>query len=298
MNYHRPVLLKKSVDGLNISPSGVYLDLTFGGGGHSKEILKHIKTGKLIAFDQDKDAAKNIIDSDNFIFVQANFKYLSNFVRYYGFDKVDGVLADLGISSHHIDMPERGFSFRYDAVLDMRMNAEAELSAYDVINSYSDKDLFTIFRKYGEIKHPVRLVNKIIDARKTTSVKTTFQLLDVIRDVAPKNKENKFFAQVFQAIRIEVNNEIKVLEQTLTQIDKVLRSGGRLSIISYHSLEDKLVKNFIKSGNVKGEIHKDNFGNIDKRYKAVNKKIITPSNEEVKENNRARSAKLRIAEKL
>ena len=298
MNYHNPVLLKESIEGLNIKPDGIYLDLTFGGGGHSKEILKHLTTGKLIAFDQDNDAKKNIINSKNFIFVQANFKYLSNFVKYHGFDKVDGILADLGISSHHIDMPERGFSFRFDAPLDMRMNQNAEKTAADVINNYDENDLFYIFRNYGEIKQLGRLVNAISEARKTKNINTTFELIEIIKDIPQKNKENRFFAQVFQAVRIEVNDEIKTLEQTLNQADKILKQGGRLSIISYHSLEDKLVKKFIKSGNTEGKIIKDEYGNIEKKYKAINKKVIVPGENEIKENNRARSAKLRIAEKL
>jgi len=298
MEYHNPVLLKETVDGLNIKPSGIYVDLTFGGGGHSKEILKNLTTGKLLAFDQDLDAVKNIIPNDNFIFVHSNFKYLKNYLKYHGYTKVDGILADLGISSHHINMPERGFSFRFDAPLDMRMNQDAKLSASNVINDYDEEILYKIFREYGEIKSVGRLVKSIVENRTSKPINTTFELVDIISNLAPKHKEHKFFAQVFQAIRIEVNAEIKVLEQMLEQCGEVLTTGGRLSILSYHSLEDKLVKKYIKSGNIKGEIIKDNFGNFERFFKPINKKIIVPSEEEIKINNRARSAKLRIAEKL
>lgn len=298
MQYHAPVLLHESVAGLNIKPDGIYVDLTFGGGGHSKEILKQLTTGKLLGFDQDTDAINNIPESNNFIFVHSNFKYLKNYLKYHGYTKVDGILADLGISSHHINMPERGFSFRFDAPLDMRMNQDSTLSAYNVINDYNEKILYKIFREYGEIKSTGRLVKLIISERAKTPIKTTFQLTNLITGLAPKYKEHKFFAQVFQAIRIEVNAEITVLAQMLTQTNEMLKVGGRLSVISYHSLEDKLVKKFIKSGNIKGEIIKDNFGNYDKVFKPINKKIIIPSDEEIEINNRARSAKLRIAEKL
>lgn len=298
MEYHNPVLLKETVGGLNIKPEGVYVDLTFGGGGHSREILKHLTAGKLLSFDQDLDAVKNIIPNDNFIFIHSNFKYLKNYLKYHGYTQVDGILADLGISSHHINMPERGFSFRFDAPLDMRMNQDSKLSAFNVINEYDEEILYKIFREYGEIKSVGRLVKLIVEKRSYTAINTTLELIDIISDLAPKYKEHKFFAQVFQAIRIEVNAEIKVLEQMLEQTAEVLKPGGRLSILSYHSLEDKLVKKFIKSGNIKGEIIKDNFGNFDKVFQAINKKIIIPSDEEIKENNRARSAKLRIAEKL
>ena len=298
MEYHNPVLLQESVNGLNIKPDGIYVDLTFGGGGHSKEILKQLTTGKLLGFDQDLDATKNIINNENFIFVHSNFKYLKNYLKYHGYTKVDGILADLGISSHHINMPERGFSFRFDAPLDMRMNQDSKLSAYNVINDYDEEILYKIFREYGEIKSVGRLVKFIIENRASRNINTTFELIEIITDLAPKNKEHKFFAQVFQAIRIEVNAEIKALEQMLEQSAEVLKPGGRLSIISYHSLEDKLVKKLIKSGNTKGEIVKDNFGNFEKYFIPINKKIITPSEEEIKINNRARSAKLRIAEKI
>ena len=298
MEYHNPVLLKETVDGLNIKPTGVYVDLTFGGGGHSKEILKRLTTGKLLAFDQDLDAAKNILPNDNFIFVHSNFKYLKNYLKYHGYTKIDGILADLGISSHHINMPERGFSFRFDAPLDMRMNQDSKLSAFNVVNEYDEEVLYKIFREYGEIKSVGKLVKSIVANRTSKPINTTFELVDIISDLAPKHKEHKFFAQVFQAIRIEVNAEIKVLEQMLEQSAEVLKTGGRLSILSYHSLEDKLVKRFIKSGNIKGEIVKDNFGNFERFFRPINKKIIVPSDEEIKTNNRARSAKLRIAEKL
>jgi len=298
MEYHNPVLLKETVNGLNIKPTGIYVDLTFGGGGHSKEILKNLTTGKLLGFDQDLDAVKNILPDENFIFVHSNFKYLKNYLKYHGYTKVDGILADLGISSHHINMPERGFSFRFDAPLDMRMNQDSGLSAFNVVNEYNEEILYRIFREYGEIKSTGRLVKSIVENRTSKPINTTFELINIISDLAPKHKEHKFFAQVFQAIRIEVNAEIKVLEQMLEQSAEVLTTGGRLSILSYHSLEDKLVKKFIKSGNIKGEIVKDNFGNFERFFKPINKRIIVPSEEEIKINNRARSAKLRIAEKL
>jgi len=298
MEYHNPVLLNESIEGLNINPNGVYVDLTFGGGGHSKVILKKLLNGKLLGFDQDSDAKKNIISNKNFIFVHSNFKYLKNYLKYHGYSKVDGILADLGISSHHINMPERGFSFRFDAPLDMRMNQKSKISAYDVINTHDEEKLYKIFREYGEIKSVGRLVKLIVEKRKIKTINTTFELINLIEELAPKHKEHKFYAQVFQAIRIEVNAEITVLEQVLEQSAEVLKKGGRLVVISYHSLEDKLVKKFIKAGNIKGEIIKDNFGNFEKIFKPINKKIIVPTSEEITVNNRARSAKLRIAEKL
>jgi len=298
MEYHLPVLLKESVEGLNINPNGVYVDLTFGGGGHSREILKKLDTGILLGFDQDADAKKNAIESENFIFVHSNFKFLKNYLKYYGYTKVDGILADLGISSHHINMPERGFSFRFDAPLDMRMNQKARISAQNVINDYPEEKLYKIFREYGELESVGKIVKTIVSERQKTQISTTFQLVDVLNHLLPRNKEHKFLAQIFQAIRIEVNSEITVLKEMLEQVGDVLNTNGRLSIISYHSLEDKLVKNFIKSGNINGEIEKDYFGNITKIFEPINKKIIAPSDEEISVNNRARSGKLRIAKKL
>jgi len=298
MPYHVPVLLKESIDGLHIKPHGTYVDLTFGGGGHSLEILKKLETGKLFGFDQDSDAKRNIIDNQNFIFVNGNFKYFKNFLKYHKIEKVDGILADLGLSSHHIDEPKRGFSFRFDAKLDMRMNSEAKLTAFDVINTYQDEDLYRIFKEYGELKSVYTLVNSILSARKEREIETTFQLIEVIENSAPKHKEHRFYAQVFQAIRIEVNQEIDVLKKMLLQTKDILKPGGRLVVISYHSLEDRLVKNYMKSGNFEGKQEKDNFGNITRYFKLINKKIIIPTDEENKVNTRARSAKLRIAEKI
>ena len=298
MPYHVPVLLKESIDGLNIKPNGTYVDLTFGGGGHSKEILKKLENGKLFGFDQDSDAKRNIIDSENFTFVNGNFKYFKNFLKYHKTEKVDGILADLGLSSHHIDEPERGFSFRFDAKLDMRMNSEARLTAFDVINEYQEEDLYKIFKEYGELKSVYSLVNSILSARKERKIETTFQLVEVIESSAPKFKEHRFYAQVFQAIRIEVNQEIDVLKKMLLQTKDALNPGGRLVVISYHSLEDRLVKNYIKSGNFEGKQEKDDFGNITRHFKLINKKIIIPTEEENEINSRARSAKLRIAEKI
>ena len=298
MPYHVPVLLKESIDGLNIKPHGTYVDLTFGGGGHSKEILKKLENGKLFGFDQDSDAKRNIIDNESFTFVNGNFKYFKNFLKYHKIEKVDGILADLGLSSHHIDKPERGFSFRFDAKLDMRMNSEAKLTALDVINNYEEEDLYRIFKEYGELKSLYKLVNSILSARKNNTIETTFQLVETIESSAPKFKEHKFYAQVFQAIRIEVNQEIEVLKKMLLQTKDILNTDGRLVVISYHSLEDRLVKNYIKSGNFEGKQEKDDFGNITRPFKLINKKIIIPSEEENEINSRARSAKLRIAEKI
>ena len=298
MPYHVPVLLKESIDGLHIKPHGTYVDLTFGGGGHSIEILKNLENGKLFGFDQDSDAKRNIIDNKNFTFVNGNFQYFKNFLKYHKVEKVDGILADLGLSSHHIDEPERGFSFRFDAKLDMRMNSEAKLTAFDVINDYNEEDLFRIFKEYGEIKPLYNLVNSILSARKERKIETTFQLVETIENVAPKHKEHRFYAQVFQAIRIEVNKEIEVLKKMLLQTKDVLKPGGRLVVISYHSLEDRLVKNYMKSGNFEGKQEKDDFGNITRYFKLINKKIIVPTDEENEINTRARSAKLRIAERI
>jgi len=298
MPYHVPVLLKESIDGLHIKPHGTYVDLTFGGGGHSIEILKNLENGKLFGFDQDSDAKRNIIDNKDFTFVNGNFQYFKNFLKYHKVEKIDGILADLGLSSHHIDEPERGFSFRFDAKLDMRMNSEAKLTAFDVINDYNEEDLYKIFKEYGEIKPLYNLVNSILSARRERKIETTFQLVETIEHVAPKHKEHRFYAQVFQAIRIEVNKEIEVLKKMLLQTKDVLKPGGRLVVISYHSLEDRLVKNYMKSGNFEGKQEKDDFGNITRYFKLINKKIIVPTDEENEINTRARSAKLRIAEKI
>jgi 16S rRNA (cytosine1402-N4)-methyltransferase len=296
--YHIPVLLKESIEGLAIKPDGVYVDLTFGGGGHSREILKHLTTGKLIAFDQDVDVEQNLIDDDRFIFVQHNFKYLKHFLQYYGFETVDGVLADLGVSSHDFDVAERGFSFRFDGNLDMRMNQTGKLNAADVVNDYPEEELMRIFREYGEINNARKAASVIVAARQQRRIETTIQLYNVLEKLVPQKTANKFLAQVFQALRIEVNKELDVLKELLTDVATVIKPGGRLVVISYHSLEDRLVKNFMLKGDFAGDIEKDFFGNIQLDFKPVGKKMIVPDENEIQRNPRARSAKLRIAEKV
>lgn len=298
MAYHTPVLLKESVEGLQIKPDGIYVDVTFGGGGHSREIIKHIKTGKLVAFDQDDDALPNLIDDERFVFVNHNFRFLKNFLKYHNIDKVDGILADLGVSSHHFDDPERGFSFRFDGELDMRMNQSAKLSAKNIINEYDEKELARLFWEYGELKNSRKLAKVIVDKRSEKAIETVKELTDVLMPFLPKHAEHKFLAKVFQALRIEVNREMEFLKEMLLQTTEVLKPGGRLVVITYHSLEDRLVKNFIRSGLFKGEAEKDFYGIADVPFEAVNRKIIVPTDEEIKENNRSRSAKLRIAKKL
>jgi len=295
MTYHVPVLLKECIEGLDIDPKGVYVDVTFGGGGHSREIIKHITTGKLIAFDQDRDAAKNIIDDERFVFVPHNFRFLRNFVKYHGFKKVDGILADLGVSSHHFDTPDRGFSTRFDSPLDMRMNQLAGNTAADVLNMYSEKQLSDLLFVYGEIKSSRKIASKIVSVRGEKPFTTTGDFIDVVKPFGPKNRENKFLAQAFQALRIEVNGEMDVLKEFLEQVPKVLKPDGKLVVITYHSLEDRLVKNFIKTGNFKGEKEVDMYGNIISPLEQVNRKLILPSEEELVINTRSRSAKLRIA---
>jgi len=298
MAYHTPVLLKESIDGLQIKPDGIYVDVTFGGGGHSREIIKHLKTGKLIAFDQDNDAQQNLIDDKRFLFVNHNFRFLKNFLKYYKIDKVDGILADLGLSSHHIDQPERGFSFRYDGKLDMRMNQSAKLSAHEIVNTYSEQQLSKIFWEYGELDNGRKLAKAIITGRQVSEIKDIKALVDVLTPFLPKHAEHKFLAKVFQALRIEVNREMDFLKDMLGQTIDVIKPQGRLVVITYHSLEDRLVKNFIKSGLFEGEAEKDFFGNTKTPFVAVNRKIIVPTDKEIEENNRARSAKLRIAERV
>ena len=295
MTYHVPVLLKECIEGLDIDPKGVYVDVTFGGGGHSREIIKHITTGKLIAFGQDRDAAKNIIDDERFVFVPHNFRFLRNFVKYHGFKKVDGILADLGVSSHHFDTPDRGFSTRFDSPLDMRMNQLAGNTAADVLNMYSEKQLSDLLFIYGEIKSSRKIASKIVSVRGEKPFTTTGDFIDVVKPFGPKNRENKFLAQAFQALRIEVNGEMDVLKEFLEQVPKVLKPDGKLVVITYHSLEDRLVKNFIKTGNFKGEKEVDMYGNIISPLEQVNRKLILPSEEELVINTRSRSAKLRIA---
>ncbi|MGF7074079.1 16S rRNA (cytosine(1402)-N(4))-methyltransferase RsmH [Mucilaginibacter sp. R-33] len=296
--YHVPVMLKECIDGLNIDPDGTYVDVTFGGGGHSREILKHLgPKGRLIAFDQDADAQRNIIDDERFIFVDQNFRYLKNFCRLHGAIPVSGILADLGVSSHQFDEADRGFSIRFDAELDMRMNQLGELTAKDVVNNYSVADLHRIFGIYGEIQNAKSLAETIATARLNTSIVTIADLKNVISNRIPKGKENKYLAQVFQALRIEVNQELEALKDFLIQSAEVLGVGGRLVVMSYHSLEDRLVKNFIAKGKFSGEVEKDLYGNDNKPLDAVSRGAITASAEEITNNNRARSAKLRIAVK-
>ncbi len=296
--YHNPVLLHSSIDGLSIKADGVYVDVTYGGGGHSKEILKRLGSkGKLIAFDQDKDAIANKLDDERLILVNQNFKYLKNYLRYYKIEKVDGILADLGVSSHQFDKTERGFTFREDSLLDMRMSQKAELSALNVINEYGEEELVKIFKEYGELREGKLIARKIIEQRSLNKIETSKQLVGMLTPMAKRNEEHKFFAKVFQALRIEVNNEIQVLAELLKKSLDVLKIGGRMSVISYHSLEDRLVKNFFRSGNVEGKIDKDIKGNFYEPFKQITRKPIVPDEKEIEINNRARSAKLRIAER-
>ncbi|RPD91679.1 16S rRNA (cytosine(1402)-N(4))-methyltransferase RsmH [Aureibaculum marinum] len=297
MSYHNPVLLLESVDGLEIKPDGVYVDVTFGGGGHSKEILKRLGAeGRLFAFDQDEDALKNAIDDDRFTLIHENFRFVSRFLRFYGVRKVNGILADLGVSSHQFDVAERGFSTRFDAELDMRMHQKSDKSAYKVINQYSEKRLADVLFQYGELRNAKALARVVVSERKEHPIKTSFQLREILKQFLPKSKEHKILAQIFQAIRIEVNEELEVLKEFLLQTEDLLEEGGKLSVISYHSLEDRLVKRYIRSGMFEGEPEKDFYGNISVPFKKG--KLIVPSVEEIKGNNRARSAKLRIATKL
>ena len=295
--YHVPVLLEESVSGLNIDPDGVYLDLTFGGGGHSREIVKRLKDGCLIGFDQDSDVLANVPDDSRFIFVNHNFRYLRNFLRYCGYDEADGILADLGVSSHEFDEAGRGFSFRFDAELDMRMNQRSRLKATDILNTYSEENLIRIFRNYGEVDNVRRLVDLIVNARTGKMITRSEEFLQVIAPCVPKQKEKKYLAQVYQALRIEVNGELEALEDMLKEAERALRPGGRLVVITYHSLEDRIVKNFLKSGNFEGKVEKDFYGHVKRNFELVNRKVIVPSEEEIERNPRARSAKLRIAEK-
>jgi len=295
MSYHNPVLLHESIDGLAIKEDGVYVDVTFGGGGHSKEILNRLgKEGKLFAFDQDPDALENVIDDERFVLIPENFRYISRFLRFHGVRKVDGILADLGVSSHQFDEAERGFSIRFEGDLDMRMNQKSKKSAKDIINTYSEEKLAEILFLYGELRNSRKIARTIVDERKNKSIETSFQLKEVLKMFLPKAKEHKILAQIFQAIRIEVNEELDVLKEFLEQIPNLLKEEGRLSVISYHSLEDRLVKRFIRTGLFEGEPEKDMFGNSNEPLKKVGK-LIVPSKEETKINNRARSAKLRIA---
>lgn len=298
MEYHNPVLLQASVDGLNIKPDGVYVDVTFGGGGHSKEILSRLgPNGKLFAFDQDEDALANALPDERFTLINENFRFIKRFLRFYGLKSVDGVLADLGVSSHQFDVAERGFSTRFDAGLDMRMSQKNDLNAYRVVNEYDEADLKRVFLDYGELKNAAVLARTIVEAREIQPIKTTDELKEVLAKYLPERVRNKILAQIYQAIRIEVNQEMDVLKEFLEQSLEVLKPGGRLSVISYHSLEDRLVKRFVKNGMFEGEPERDFFGNFSVPFKTIGK-LIVPDKEEIKLNNRARSAKLRIAEKI
>ena len=298
--YHNPVMLKECVEGLRIDPSGTYVDVTFGGGGHSLKILENLKEGRLIAFDQDEDAKKqaDTIQSRSFTFCQANFRYMKQYLKLHGVKTVDGILADLGISSHQIDSPERGFSTRFDGPLDMRMDQKNKLTAAKIVNEYSEEDLHKILGMYGELKNARTAARALVTARGHRSIQHTQDLKSALEAITPRGKENKYFAQVFQALRIEVNQEMKALEDFLHQCGEVIHPGGRLVVMSYHSLEDRMVKNYINTGKVYGEVEKDFYGNKIKPFEAVNRKPIEASEEEIKQNNRARSAKLRIAERL
>ncbi len=296
--YHIPVLLKETVDGLNINPDGVYVDVTFGGGGHSREILSRLSSkGHLYSFDQDEDAEQNIINDKRFTFVRSNFRYLKNWMRYYDIEQIDGVLADLGVSSHHFDAQERGFSFRFDAALDMRMNQRAQRTAADILNEYSESQLADLFYLYGELRNARKIAAAIIKNRNNGRIETTGDLMNIIKVFFERDREKKELAKVFQALRIEVNQEMQALKEMLAASAGLLKPGGRLSVLTYHSLEDRMVKNLIKTGNVEGHVEKDFFGNTNAPLKMVNNKVITASEEEQTRNPRSRSAKLRIAEK-
>ncbi|MFV0291591.1 MAG: 16S rRNA (cytosine(1402)-N(4))-methyltransferase RsmH [Mangrovibacterium sp.] len=295
--YHIPVLRQESIDGLNIDPNGKYVDVTFGGGGHSSLILEALTGGKLYAFDQDVDAVKNVFCDDRFVFFRHNFKYMRNFLKYEGVEKVDGILADLGVSSHDFDVAERGFSFRFDGDLDMRMNRNAQKTAADIVNEMCDEDLAKMFRQYGEVENAWKLAQQICKARKEKAIKTIADFKLAIEPCVIKKAESKYLAKVFQALRIETNGELDVLKEFLEQSVELLNPGGRLVVITYHSLEDRLVKNFIKAGNFEGKQEVDFYGNIQNDLIAVNRKVVVPDEAEIERNPRARSAKLRIAEK-
>jgi 16S rRNA (cytosine1402-N4)-methyltransferase len=298
MVYHIPALLKESIDGLNIQPDGIYVDVTFGGGGHSREILNRLKTGKLVAFDQDEDAGLNIPTDERFLFLNQNFRFLRNNLRFNNIESIDGLIADLGVSFHQFDVPERGFSFRQDAPLDMRMSQNGGVTAAHLLEITEESELADIFYKYGELSDSRRIAREIVLKRTSTPLKTVNDLIDAVSKLAPFRQEHKFYAKLFQALRIAVNHEIDYLQEMLEQALSLLNTGGRLVIISYHSLEDRVVKNFMKSGNFSGEEKKDFFGNTETRFRLINRKGTTPGDEEIAMNNRARSARLRIAEKI
>ena len=298
MTYHKPVLLNESIKGLDIKPNGIYVDVTFGGGGHSKEILKNLKGGFLYAFDQDGDAIKNEINASNFKLIRSNFRFIKNFLRLEGVSKIDGLIADLGISSYQIDVPERGFAHRFENQIDMRMNTDAEFNASDILNSYNEEDLANIFYFYGEVNQSKKIAKRIIESRSKQKIETVNQFKNILQGIYPKKLENKFLSKIFQALRIEVNDEINSLKDLLVDAIDLLNHKGRLVVISYHSLEDKLVKNLINKGNSDGLIENDIYGNKNLPLFPVNKKVITPNLKECEINSRARSAKLRIAEKV
>ena len=297
--YHVPVLLNESIDGLAIKSDGVYVDVTFGGGGHSKEILRRLgEKGHLYSFDQDPDAEKNIVDDNRFTFVRSNFRYLKNWMRYYGVDHIDGLLADLGVSSHHFDDETRGFSFRFDAPLDMRMNKRAGTTAAEILNNYDEEQLADIFYIYGELKNARKIASTIVKTRNEKKIETTGDLMNATEKLFQREREKKELAKMFQALRIEVNHEMDALKEMLNGAKDMLCEGGRLSVITYHSLEDRIVKNMMKAGNVEGKIKQDFFGRIEAPFRLVNNKVIVPSDEEQQQNPRSRSAKLRVAEKI
>ena len=297
--YHVPVLLNESIDGMNLKPGGIYVDVTFGGGGHSKEILRRSDNNiRLFSFDQDEDAEKNIVNDKRFTFIRSNFRYLYNFLRYHNIDKVDAVLADLGVSSHHFDDSERGFSFRFDGKLDMRMNKRAGTTATDVVNTYDEERLANIFYLYGELKNSRKLASAIVKTRSSKPITTIGDFLDIVKPMFGREREKKELAKVFQALRIEVNQEMEALKEMLYAATEVLKPGGRLVVITYHSLEDRLVKNMMKTGNLEGKAEQDFFGNVQTPFRLVNNKVIVAGEEEISLNPRSRSAKLRIAEKI
>ena len=297
--YHVPVLLKETVDGLNINPEGVYIDVTFGGGGHSREILRRLSpSGRLFSFDQDADAERNVPNDERLTFVRSNFRYLKNWMRYYDIPQVDGILADLGVSSHHFDDRSRGFSFRFEGALDMRMNKRASRTAADIVNDYSEEQLASLFYLYGELKQSRKLASLLVKARARGRLETVEEFLEVVKPVFPRDREKKELAKAFQALRIEVNQEMDALKEMLMAASEILAPGGRLSVLTYHSLEDRMVKNIIKTGNVEGKVEQDFFGTINCPFRAVNNKVIVADEKEQQENSRSRSAKLRIAEKI
>jgi len=301
--YHIPVLLNQSVEGLNIKSDGIYVDLTFGGGGHAEEILKKLSTGKLFAFDQDEDVQQNVKKlsenyPENFMFFQSNFEYFSNFLRYAGQNKIDGILADLGVSSHQFNEAERGFSFRFNGIPDMRMNQKTTQSSSDILNNYSENELVYIFRNYGELKSAKKIAAAVVKRREIEKIETIEQFNELIETIIKTEKKNKILAKIYQALRIETNKETDVLKKMLKQTAGILKPGGRLVVLSYHSLEDRLVKNYIKFNNFEGNENKDIYGNSENFFKEINKKVIIPDEYEIKQNSRSRSAKLRIAERI